>query len=319
MLWHLRYLEQWIGTFASLPIGYEAATNERMRISHSFDALARKEFVSGKFGELGITYGRSINVSHFLHTEVEQNWFWDLRLPKPHSLNAVMDVCWLMQDVVSLGCDHPSALTGLVLDHPQQIDSKATEGRPIRPYMTSIGNYGSDRRGSISAGNMLFTFSEIGGLEGLAKLLDVADRYRIVVSTLVGNLYAPSPYSEGMFFNACTAAEALRRIQLKKQSINLKRELKELACQAGDVFEALVGDVDQWAKRVAKVRVNLVVHPGLSASGDKQEIHWLAESLHILVVLCLLSEAGVREGAEQKVMLSSRFYRLGGKVDTSRV
>ena len=126
--------------------------------------------ISGNFGELGITYGRSINVSHFLHTEVEHNWFWDLRMPKPHSLGAIMDVCWLLKDIASLGCDHPSALTGLVLDHPQQIDSKATDGRLIRPYMTAIGNYGSDRRGSMSQENMLFTLRRYRGTCRVGKV-----------------------------------------------------------------------------------------------------------------------------------------------------
>ena len=139
--------------------------------------------------------------------------------------------------------------------------------------------------------------------------LKVASRYRLVLNSLTHNLYSPTPYSENSFFNACTAAETMRRIQLGEQNLNLSKELPELAEQAGDMFKALVGDVEKWSKEVVRIRVNSVVHPGLQGTNELAA-SVLADSLHLLVVLCLLTECGVKEEASERIQYSNRFYQL---------
>ena len=182
--------------------------------------------------------------------------------------------------------------------------------RPLDPICDLIGHSAGEQFGEMSIGNAMFTFDDIGGMEGVFKWLEVASRYRVVVGTLVGNMYAPSPYAESEFFNACTAAEAFRRIQLRKQNLNLSKELPVLTRHAGNVFKELVGDVDKWVKRVVQTRINVVVHRGLRSGADAYDVVWLAESLHLLVVLCLLAECGVQKKASERVKGSRRHYRL---------
>ena len=312
VLLHLRYLEQWINQLNTLPSGYEARSRNRPLIVAAFDELERKAVVAGAFGELGLTYGRATSGDRFLETMIQQNFFFDLRMTASCSLDEVLNSCRSLQDMVTLGCDFPSAVTDMAMEHPQQTSDKlVTEKLPIKPYMRAIGNYAGGPRGGVHPSKMLFTLSDLGGIEGIAKWLEVASRYRIAVGALVGNLYAPSPYSEIRFFNACTAAEAFRRIQLGKQQLNLAQELPILAQQAGDAFKDLVGDVDNWAKRVIQTRTNIVVHRGLRHGADGYDVIWLADSLHLLVVLCLLEECGVQKKAEESIRHSERFYRLG--------
>ena len=258
-----------------------------------------------------MTYGHATSGDNFLETMIRQNFFFDLRMTDACPLGEVLNFCWLLLDMVTLGCDFPSALTDMAMEHPQQAsDTSATDKLPIKPYMRAIGNYAGGPRGDIRGSGMLFTFHDIGGIKGVAKWLEVARSYRIAIGTLVGNLYAPSPYLETRFFNACTAAEAIRRIQLRRQNLNLGHELPVLAQQAGDAFKDLVGDVDNWAKRVIQTRVNIVVHRGLRGKADGYDVIWLADSLHLLVVLCLLSECGVQKKAEERIRNSGRFYWL---------
>lgn len=311
VLLHLRYLEQWINELSTLPIGYEEKSKALPLIGASFDILEREVRASLGFGELGLTYGRATSGDRFLETMIRQNLFFDLRWIEVCPFDEVLRFCWLLQDMVTLGCDFPSALTDLAMEHPQQASgTTATDKLPVKPYIRSIGNYAIGPRGGVHPSRMLFTFSDLGEIEGVAKWLKVASRYRIAVGALVGNLYAPSPYSESKFFNACTAAEAFRRIQLREQNFKLAKELPVLAQQAGDTFKDLVGDIDKWAKRVVRTRANIVVHRGLHGGTDESEIIWLADSIHLLVVLCLLAECGVQERAEERIRLSSRFYRL---------
>ena len=311
VLLHLRYLEQWVNELSTLPTGYEEKSQDLPRIVATFDALERKAVVPAGFGELGVTYGRATSGDKFLQTMVRQNFFFDLRMTEVCSFDEVLNFCWLLRDMVTLGCDFPSALTDMAMEHPQQAsDTLATEKLPIKPYMRAIGNYAGGPPGGVQPSRMLFTFSDLGGIEGVAKWLEVASRSRIAVGALVGNLYAPSPYPESRFFNASTAAEAIRRIQLGEQNLNLAQELPVLAQQAGDAFKDLVGDVDKWVRRVVQTRVNIVVHRGLRGGADGYDVIWLADSLHLLVVLCLLAECGVQKKAEERIRDSGRFYQL---------
>ena len=311
VLLHLRYLEEWLDQLRSFPSGYDGRGRNPPLIVAAFDELERQAVVSGAFGELGLTYGRATSGDRFLETTVKQNFFLDLRLAEAASLDRVLSLCGLLQDMVTLGCDSPSALTDLAMEHPQQgSDTSPTKKVPIKPYVRSIGNYTPGPREGAFHSRKLFTFSDIGGIQGVAKWLATASRYRIAVGALVSNLYAPSPYVESMFFNACTAAEAFRRIQLGRQNLNLARELKVLAQQAGDAFKELVGDVDRWARQVVRTRDNIVVHRGLRGGASAYGVVWLADSLHLLVVLCLLGECGVQQMAENQVRQSERFYLL---------
>ena len=311
VLLHVRYLEQWLNQANTLPSGYEGRSRYPPLIVASFDELKRQAAVSGAFGELGLTYGRAQSGDRFLETVIQQSFFFDLRLAEARSLDQVLNWCWLLQDMVTLGCDFPSALTDLAMEHPQQkSDNVATEKLPIKPYMRSVGNYAAGPREGVSSSKMMFTFTDLGGVQGVGKWLAVASRYRMAIGALVGNLYAPSPYLDSRFFNACTAAEAFRRIQLGRQSLNLARELPVLAEQAGDAFKELVGDVDKWAKQVVRARANLVVHRGLRGGANTYDVLWLADSLHFLVVLCLLEECGAQKMAEEQVRRSQRFYQL---------
>ena len=311
VLLHLRYLEQWLDQVGAFPAGYESRSRSRPLIVAAFDELGREVVIPCEFGELGLTYGRATSGDRFLETMIHHNFFFDLRLAEEYSLDEVLNLCGLLLDMVTLGCDFPSALTDLAMDHPQQASATSVaEKLPIKLYMRTIGNYAGGPRGGGPPSGMIFTFSDLGGMEGVAKWLEAASRYRIAVGALAGNLYAPSPYVESRFFNACTAAEAFRRIQLGDQNLNLARELPTLAKQAGDVFKELVGDVDKWAKRVVQTRSNVVVHRGLRGGADAHDLVWLTDALHLLVVLCLLGECGVRDRADETIRLSERSYRL---------
>ncbi len=310
VLLHLRYLEQWVHALSSKPIGYEDRADTLPRISHKFDVFERSAAVGAGFGELGLSYGEVQYGDHFLEAVRRRNCYFDLRLIKSWPFRKIMSLCWVLQDLVTLGCDFPSAVTGVTFEHAQQSGETTDEKKqPITPYMRAIGHYGSGSSDYVSVGNALFTFNDIGGIAGVFEWLKVASRYRLALGSLTHNLYSPAPDSQNSFFNACTAAETMRRIQLGQQNLNLSKELPELVDQAGDMFKELVGDVKKWSKKVVRVRINSVVHPGLQGTDALAE-SVLADSLHLLVVLCLLNECGVRKQASERIKYSARAYRL---------
>ena len=73
---------------------------------------------------------------------------------------------------------------------------------------------------------------------------------------------------------------------------------------------AAAGRAYKWARRVVRTRDYIVVHRGLRGGASAYEVDWLADLLHLLVVLCLLGECGAQKVAEERVRQCERFYLL---------
>lgn len=203
VLLHLRYLEQWVHALSTKPIGYEDRANALPRISHEFHAFDRVEAVDVGAGEFGLSLGQAMYGDPALELTIRRNCYFDLRLKEPWPFGKAMEWCWMLQDLVTLGCDYPSVVTGLTFEHPQQSGEATSEKRlPVRPFMRSVGHYNDASYDSMSVGSAMFTCHDIGGIEGVSRWLEATRRFRVAVGTLVSNLYAPSPYPENAFFNA---------------------------------------------------------------------------------------------------------------------
>ena len=153
-------------------------------------------------------------------------------------------------------------------------------------------------------------FNDIGGITGVFEWLKVGkpvwigDWFAHTQSLLADSLLGKPAFS--------MLVQRRKRcgvFSLVSRNLNLSKELPEMADHAGDMFKGLIGDVSKWAEKVERVRINSVVHPGLRGT-DALAASVLADSLHLLVVLCLLEECGVREQASERVQFSDRAYRL---------
>lgn len=311
VLLHLRYLEPWIHNINSRPIGYEAKGKEVEFVTHIFEALDRQAVAKTDFGELALSFGQLQIWDRYLDSVIMHDCCFDLRFDVPTPFDSIIDYCWLLQNLVSLGCDLPSAITGLALDHPLQIqDSSSNTQIPVIPYVPLVGNYAPSSGNPPSPSDLMFSYTDIGQLDGVVKWLKVANRYRVVLSALSSYWLSATPYSGNRFFNVCTAAEALRRIQLEQQNFNLSRELRKLTDMAGGLFLDLVGDVDKWSNKVIRTRQNDVVHPGLHDELEPNELEVLADSMYFLVLLCLLAECGLQENVTSSIKSARRFHTL---------
>ena len=212
---------------------------------------------------------------------------------------------------ITIGLDSPSSVVSLMLhQEPGPIFRDAAADGMVELRAPMQGHDVPGRETAPHRHQMLFNFEDVGGIDGVARWVDIAEKYETVMGSLVSHWYLPRLYSEHRFFNACTAAEAMRRIQLQKQTFNFGNELKLLALQAGKPFEALVGDTDAWRKKVIQARVNYVVHPGLQKVRAADGLYPLSESLYFLVVMCLLRECGVPEETVDRVCQYQRFRIL---------
>ena len=267
-------------------------------------------------GEVELSFAYKLRNDHFVETAVEESCALGVRFSEPRSLEETLQACTALQHFVTIGVDAPVPITSVLLSHADFVHMRPqgkTTHDPIDLYTELQGSDVPKEARAINPMQMMFVFDDIGGLERLARWLEVANKFKPVIGLLMSRWYLPKLYADIRFFNVVTAAEALARVRLqrpRKGRIKLYKGLKELVSHAGDTFEALVGDADCWVKEVVRVRNNNVVHRGLDEEIEVSRLHWLSESVYFLVVLVLLKESRAPEATIAKMQNHRRFVSL---------
>ena len=307
----ISHLEQWVGkTGIEVSFHADGSTDNVDGFQVRRGSMAH-EIVSTGYGKLGLDFRYPVFFDWISEARIRQECVMGLGLTEPKALDHILRMCSALQNLITIGLDSPSSVVSLMLhQEPGPIFRDAAADGMVELRAPMQGHDVPGRETAPHRHQMLFNFEDVGGIDGVARWVDIAEKYETVMGSLVSHWYLPRLYSEHRFFNACTAAEAMRRIQLQKQTFNFGNELKLLALQAGKPFEALVGDTDAWRKKVIQARVNYVVHPGLQKVRAADGLYPLSESLYFLVVMCLLRECGVPEETVDRVCQYQRFRIL---------
>ena len=140
--------------------------------------------------------------------------------------------------------------------------------------------------------NMLFSYSDIERLPCLSSWIAVSEHYQPVTALLSGSQQVGADTVEGRFVRSVIAIEAFARIQEGK-GIKFKPALKRLASAVHPDLAAQFSGNGSWSKAVVDTRGQLIMHRGMAGSFDPVGLHWLAESLRVLLELSLLNECEV--------------------------
>ena len=146
----------------------------------------------------------------------------------------------------------------------------------------------------------LFTMQELGGIEGVARWLNVLHGQDVLINALLAARYRQPSFVTDRTSHLLTACEAYQRHRMKdrgKRINNLGEQiLAPMLRKAGRPFAEWVGEIEDWKHRVSAVRNDHgVAHLQgyASASTESPDFHLVNQQLYILVVLCLLAECGV--------------------------
>lgn len=255
-----------------------------------------------------------------LEATVTQQCVVDLCFNEKQPLDDLLRVCSDLQNLVSLGINSTAYIKriGLSCSLPEDAPAERPDCEDIELYMRLRGRESSDDDSIIHPMDMLFTYDDIGGLDGVSKWLTISDKFNSVINLMLSHFYIPVIYTENQFMNALVAAESFERIKQQKRNINLKDSLKAMANSVEGAFGTLVTDIDSWAGEIVRVRINSVVHPGLQPRATGWRMRWLAESLYFLVVLCLLRECGMPEEVLMKVQQHRRFKHVAEQIEATQ-
>src|SRR6266508_1526531 len=229
----------------------------------------------------GIT-SRTLTQAAWLHIEFNEV------LPLPD----VIDVASDLQDLVSIGTDQPAVFEQFRLWHPD-FSREIPDGRRIRQPVDYLAEWNArpdEQKRPPRTNDMAFTFTELGGMDGVAKWLKVAAKYRSMLSRVMNTRYERRMFVEDRLLDRVAALEGFHRQWKRtgKKQVWLVDRLTELASRAGDPFTELVGDAQAWCKRVKKERDNIAHHKGRPAHQDSGAMYFAAEAAYWLFVLCML-------------------------------
>lgn len=204
---------------------------------------------------------------------------------------------------------------------------------PISFYSANLAEYVRRDRPQTPS-DMFFTFDQIGGIQTVARWVAVSRQYRIVLGFLLTIRYSARLYEENRYSNVISAAETYHRMRFSNEvkpksefrsyrrklvkavkisvgsraanwvgdqllysnEPRLRMRLSELANHAGSAFTALIGDVESWASVVTMAR-NRLTHHDAHQPFERQrgDLLFLADSLYVLVMLCMFKECEVSD------------------------
>ena len=159
----------------------------------------------------------------------------------------------------------------------------------------------------------LLTMKDLGGMEGVARWLNVLrDQKTLMIALLVDRYQQPAFITDrtSHLLTACEAYQRHRMADPNKRINNLWKEVIDpMLDRAGQPFEEWIGKPEDWKKRVSEVRNNHGVghlQGYASTSTARPNFRLINDQLYSLVISCLLSECGVSDETRRKVIKRMR-------------
>ena len=305
----IQHIEHWVGMSAvSVELERAEQSNTLQQLSLVTTPL-QEMAIAMDHGELELAFEYGLAGDHIAESTIRQRAVFSIRFSEPQTLSDTIGFCTALQDLVTIGVNAPVSIDRVHLQH-------ADLDRAISFFAKLIGPTGPEVTEPPAAIDQLFSFGDVGGLQGVAKWIAVADKYRSVVSALLSPEYRPPWYVEHRFFDAITSVESFARIQSREDHIN-RYKLKQLGHWVGAAFQDLVGDVDRWVDMVWDARRDNVVHRGLREA-KRPQLYLLSESLYFLGLLSLIRECELPDRTLERIQKHSRFRRTADELRRAR-
>ncbi|MEV1116133.1 HEPN domain-containing protein [Actinosynnema sp. NPDC049800] len=273
--------------------------------------LHEPQTVELSFGKLELRHVVRPPVGDITAMHMSQNVFARFNCGRRRLLSDVIDYASDLQDLVSIATQRSAAFGGILL-HQEAWNRPTANGgmveRPARLY-SQWRVKPEEERVPRRRDDFLFTFAELGGIEGVGRWMVVAEKYRELLSRMMMTRYAKDTIVQDIVISRMATLEGFDRQRFGGSQTKLLTRLKRLAGHAGAPFEQLVGadNVTVWCTKAKDYRDDIAHHlaryPGVKAA----EMHYVGQAAYWLFVLCLLREAEAPVAVYNRLVQSQRF------------
>jgi hypothetical protein len=204
-------------------------------------------------------------------------------------IDSLLDWAGDLQDLVSICSLKTAGFEFVRLWHPD-VQRHLPDGPAIPTPIDLFAQWNakSDQPpAAIHKGDLLFTFEDFGGIQGIRRWMDVAERHRSSLGRVTATRYARSMFVSDRLLNCAAALEGLDRTITGYTNSTFKTRLGRCHSLAGEPFVTLVGDVALWAEAIRYERDDIAHHFGRRARSSNIDTLYLWQSLYFLYVFCL--------------------------------
>jgi hypothetical protein len=226
-----------------------------------------------------------------------QGFHWRVNQPEMVSMDDLQDLASDVQDLVSIATDRTASFESVRFWHPEVYrEMRGGDRMPEAIDLFVVWNTKAERPvRRLHEHNLLFTFEDLGGIDGVRRWMNAAARHRGGLGRVMATRYAKEMFVSDRLLNCSAALEAFDRDSTKAKGSNLKTRLERCATLAGDPFTNLVGDVSRWAETIRVERNDVAHHFGRRMRTSGSETYYLWQSLYWLYVMCIMRDSGAPE------------------------
>ena len=211
-------------------------------------------------------------------------------------LESIASVVKAMQDLLSICCNETPKVTSFLARHEK-------DEAPAQVYIRMWGN---DDEKEVDRAYPALSLEDLGGMGGVARWLEVAERYGVNVALLTSNWYNAKAYNEDKLFRMYVAVEGLLTRNKNRERAHMSDgDLAEFVRNAIPGFSAITGRVpEEWATEVKAIRNRTISHsdPSRTVVTDGRKMHVMTNVLYTAGASFLLREMGMGEGQIEKYM-----------------
>jgi hypothetical protein len=224
---------------------------------------------------------------------ITQDFAVQIETPDRRGCQDLMALMRDVQDVVSIGLNRTACIEAATFYDPELARDDGDRRREIP--LGFLAQW-SDREGwrepqVLTEYDRLFSFTDIGAADGLAKLLRTASRYRSELRRVTATRNGRSMFTSDRLVNRAAAIESFDRALTGASSSRFRTRIKRCTTLAGEPFEHLVGDLTAWVD-LFKTRRDLHAHHLERAPDEGGFLDLImADCAYFLFVLCLLRDA----------------------------
>lgn len=232
---------------------------------------------------------------HIHELGIAQRWSLSLVLDEPRPLAPFMDTASDIQDLVSIAVGKTANFDIVRLQHPS-LPKRSLAGSPMGNLRQDITYHAqwSNRSAPcdpVKRHDMYFVLDDLGGMDGVARWLDVAERYRTELSRVMATRYSDSMFLEDRIMNISAALDSFDKVRRATgdERVNYVDRITECIDLAGEPFTDLIAqDARAWAKAVKETRHDLAHHRERFRLDGSVGEHLQSEQLFWLFTFCML-------------------------------
>ena len=230
---------------------------------------------------------------------------YDSNVAVPDLLDTASDI----QDLVSLATDASAQFGFVRASHP---DLAAAHGREFTVWSAWTA---LRKDGMQPPHDLFFTLDDIGGMNGFAEWMRVAEKYRSQLGRAMATKYAERMYPSDKLLNCAAALDGFHKtLTGKAEGPSFRNRIRQCIDIAGLQFESLVHDPDEWTIELKHHRNEIAHHYGRRMGEATEQQLYIADAAYWLLMFCLLRQASVPDSTFDKLLSHQKLRFLASKL-----